>query len=275
MSDGRARLAVLGGGNMARAILLGALRSGVVGQEDIVVAEPDGVKREVFQREGVRAAARFRDLGERIGSETSVMLAVKPQVLPEVAGEVAETCGGGERVVVSILAGARGAGIRERLGAWARVVRVMPNTPAQVGRGVSAITLSAGAREGDDRLARELMGAVGRVVDLPEELFDAFTAVAGSGPAYVFYLAEAMARGAVACGIDPAQADEIVRGVISGSAALLDASRDSSASELRAAVTSRGGTTLAATSAMDESGVMTAIERAIVAARDRGRELGG
>jgi pyrroline-5-carboxylate reductase len=260
---------------MAQAILLGALRSGVVGQGDIVVAEPDGVKRGVFERAGVDAAGSFWELRERIGGETSVMLAVKPQVLPGVAAEVAETCGGGSRVVISILAGATGAGIRELLGDWARVVRVMPNTPARVGKGVSAIALSAGAGEGDDRLARELMGAVGSVVDLPEELFDAFTGVAGSGPAYVFYLAEAMVRGAVACGIGEAQADAIVRGVISGSAALLEESREQSAGELRAAVTSEGGTTQAAMSAMEEAGVMGAIERAVVAARDRGRELGG
>jgi len=119
------------------------------------------------------------------------------------------------------------------------------------------------------------MASVGDVVDVPEDLFDAFTGVAGSGPAYVFYLAEAMTRAAVEVGLDPALADRVVRGVISGSAELLARERDTSAAGLRAAVTSKGGTTAAATGSLDDDKVMDAVVRAITAARDRGRELGG
>src|SRR5690606_30719943 len=127
----------------------------------------------------------------------------------------------------------------------------------------------------DAAFARTLFGAVGETVDLDEALMDAFTAVAGSGPAYLFYLAEAMARAAEGVGFDAATADRLVRATIVGAAGLLDADRGRPASELRALVTSRGGTTAAATQRLDDAGVAEAFERAIVAARDRGRELAG
>jgi len=135
------------------------------------------------------------------------------------------------------------------------------------------VTLSAGAERGDDALARRLLSAVGNVVDLEEELFDAFTGVAGSGPAYVFALAEGMIAGAREAGIPEGEADRIVRGVIAGSAALLSEASGTRPADLRAAVTSKGGTTAAALAVWEEAGVVEAIARAIVAARDRGREL--
>jgi len=270
-----ARVAALGGGNMARAIVLGAVSAGALDHRDIVVADPDEVKRSDFEKAGIQAVANIADARGFIDDDTQILLAVKPQILPEAAPDLTAAAGGAPRVVVSVLAGTTGAGVRARLGDWARVVRVMPNTPAQIGKGVSAITLSAGARAGDDELARALMASVGDVVDVPEDLFDAFTGVAGSGPAYVFYLAEAMTRAAVEVGLDPALADRVVRGVISGSAELLARERDTSAAGLRAAVTSKGGTTAAATGSLDDDKVMDAVVRAITAARDRGRELGG
>ncbi len=269
-----ARVAVLGGGNMARAIVLGAVSAGALNNRNIVVADPEEVKRRAFEEAGIEAVANFHDARGFFTDDTQILLAVKPQVLPAAAPEVAAAAGGASRVVVSVLAGTTGAGVRALLGDWARVVRVMPNTPARVGKGVSAITRSAGARHGDDALARTIMGAVGEVVDVPEDLFDAFTALAGSGPAYVFYLAEAMTRAGVEVGLDPALADRVARGVISGSAALLDSERETDPGALRAAVTSKGGTTAAATGSLDSDGVMDAFVRAITAARDRGRELG-
>jgi len=269
-----ARVAVLGGGNMARAIVLGAVSAGALDNRNIVVADPEEVKRRAFTDAGIEAVANFRDAGGFLTDETHILLAVKPQILPAAAPDVAAAAGGASRVVISVLAGTTGAGVRAELGNWARVVRVMPNTPASIGKGVSAVTRSAGATEGDDALARTIMSAVGDVVDVTEDLFDAFTAVAGSGPAYVFYLAEAMTRAAVAVGLDPALADRVVRGVIGGSAALLEDERGTDAAGLRAAVTSKGGTTAAATGSLDDDGVMDAFVRAITAARDRGRELG-
>lgn len=269
-----ARLAVLGGGNMAQAIVLGAVSAGALEKHNIVVADPDKVKRDVFADTGIEAVANFAELRDRIDDDTQILLAVKPQILPAAAEEVAAAGGGASRVVISVLAGTTGSGVRAVLGDWARVVRVMPNTPARIGKGTSAITLSPGARTGDDALARELMGSVGEVVDIAEDLFDAFTAIAGSGPAYVFYLAEAMARAGVEVGFNADQADRIVRAVLRGSTALLASERATSAAGLRAAVTSKGGTTAAATGSLDTDGVMDAVVRAVKAARDRGRELG-
>ena len=216
-----ATLAVLGGGAMAGAIVLGAGRAGAIDHRTIVVADPDKVKRDAFEAAGVQAVANFQDAAPRLTPDTQVLLAVKPQILPDAAPDVAQAAGDTPRVVISVLAGTTGAGVRRALGGWARVVRVMPNTPARVGKGVSAVTLSDGAEPGDDALARKLMSSVGEVIDLDESLFDAFTAVAGSGPAYVFYLAEAMRNAAVAVGLGEQQADRAVRGVIAGAAELL------------------------------------------------------
>ncbi|MCH7873254.1 MAG: hypothetical protein IID33_16280 [Planctomycetes bacterium] len=166
-----------------------------------------------------------------------------------------------------------------------RVIRVMPNTPARIGQGMTAIAMGCGAQAGDDALAQAIFAAVGEVVSIDETLMDAFTAVAGSGPAYVFYLAEAMSAAAVRLGFNQKQADLIVRQTIAGAGNLMVASVDEqtdptgqtgvplSPAALRAAVTSKNGTTYAATTRLDELGVMEAIITAVRAARDRGREL--
>ncbi len=205
------------------------------------------------------------------GSPSQVLLAVKPQMLPTLADEIRGVIG--PRIVISILAGTPGSKIRERLGPAVSVVRAMPNLPATIRQGTTAICLSDGASPGDDDLARSLFAAVGQVViTIEEAMMDAFTAVAGSGPAYVFYLAEAMTRAAVDVGFDETTAVKIVRETIAGSAALLGQSFDNPAA-LRAAVTSKGGTTAAATQVLDQANVIDTFRRAITAARDRGSEL--
>jgi pyrroline-5-carboxylate reductase len=149
----------------------------------------------------------------------------------------------------------------------------MPNTPAQIRMGCSAVALGRSASPGDDAFTRTLFAALGRVVTLEERLFDAFTAVAGSGPAYVFYLAEAMTKAAIHQGIGEADADAIVRSVLHGSAALLAGETSKPAADLRAAVTSKGGTTAAAIAVMNAKGVMEAMSEAIAAGTKRGEEL--
>lgn len=260
----------IGGGNMAQAILLGAIERGAIGAGEVVVADPSDAARGAFEAAGVRAVERASEAVGALGQDGQVLLAVKPQVLDGVAADL-----GGEfdGVVISILAGAGSSRVSTAL-RGARVVRAMPNTPARVGRGITAISLGAGVRPGDDALAARLFGAVGEVVRIDESLMDAFTGVAGSGPAYVFLLAEGMARGAEAAGFDARMADRIVRATIAGAAALLESSADVPASELRRRVTSRGGTTAAALEALEDAGMAAALERAVVAARDRGRELG-
>lgn len=266
------RLAVIGGGAMAGAILSGAARVGAVRTAEVVVAEPDAGRREAMRALGVAVVERAAEAVGALGRGGRVLLAVKPQSLEAVSRDLGGGAFDGE--VISILAGAGSERVREAMGGTCRVVRVMPNLPAQVGKGVAAIALGAGARPGDDAFAIRLFEAVGAVVRIEERLMDAFTALAGSGPAYVYYLAEAMTRAAKEMGFDEATADHVVRGVIAGSGELLACSTAGSAAQLRAGVTSKGGTTEAAIRVMEEAGVMGAVVRAIVAARDRGAELG-
>ena len=176
-------------------------------------------------------------------------------------------------LVISILAGTKSERISDAMGEGARVVRVMPNTPASVGLGMSAIAGSGSSTDGDVEIAKTLMGGVGETVEIDESMMDAFTAVAGSGPAYVFYLVEAMTKAAVSLGFDAKLARRIVEQTVIGSSELLKVS-DEDAAELRSRVTSKNGTTYAATTTMDERGVMDAIVAALTAARDRGVELG-
>ena len=273
MESNQPALAVIGGGAMAQAILGGAAAAGILGGK-VCVADPNQCCRDRFETAVTTAREALEWLASAEGERGTgqVMLAVKPQMLAAVTEEIADLVE--DRVVISILAGARGDLIREALGGRCRVVRVMPNTPAQIQRGTTAIALGAGATEADAAFAETLFRGVGDVVvRLDESMMDAFTAVAGSGPAYVFYLAEAMQRGAIEAGFDGATADQIVTETIAGAAELLQ--RDSaSASELRSRVTSKKGTTQAATDSFDSSGVADAVVKGIIAARDRGVELG-
>jgi pyrroline-5-carboxylate reductase len=182
---------------------------------------------------------------------------------------------GVERIVITILAGTPSGTVRSMLGGRGRIVRAMPNLPAGIRQGVTAVSRGAGAIEGDLRPAMELFGALGPlVVEIDESLMDAFTAIAGSGPAYVFYLAQAMAEAATKMGIDADVAGRIVAQTIAGAAAMLvDAHADPA--ELRVSVTSKGGTTEAAIGVLTERGAMGALVEAILAARDRGRKLSG
>ncbi len=256
---------------MAEAILRGAMRAGALSPADVVVAEPDAARRAIVGALGVAACERASEAMARAGAGSQMLLAVKPQSLGAVGAELG--AGSPEGVVISILAGGASERVRAAMGGKARVVRVMPNLPAQIGLGVSAVCLGAGAAPGDDAFARRLFAGVGEVVGIDESLMDAFTALAGSGPAYLFYLAEAMRKAGQAMGFDEATADRVTRSVLAGSAALLAQSPERSAEAWRAAVTSKGGTTETACRALDGAGVMDAFVRAIVAARDRGAAL--
>jgi pyrroline-5-carboxylate reductase len=267
-------LAVIGVGNMGRAILSGAVRAGVLSPGDAVVFDADADRCAGMARDGFGVATSGADAAARLGPGGQVLLAVKPQMLGAVSGEMAGVLAGSDRVVISILAGVPSDVVRRALGGWVRVVRAMPNLPSAVGQGATAVCLGAGARAGDDGLALALFRGIGPVVAaIGEDLMDAYTGVAGSGPAYVFLLAEAMLAGARGVGLDEATARAAVVQTIVGAAAMLKAD-PRSPGELRAAVTSRGGTTQAALEELARAGVVEAWVRAIAAARDRGRELG-
>ena len=263
------RLAFIGAGNMAEAIVRAALDRGVIAADELIMADPSADRRQLFADLGV---AVTDSNGEAIAESEQVVLAFKPQTLGELAPELG-ACLSGRHVVISIMAGVRIAKLTEALGAHVtRLVRVMPNTPMMVGRGMSAIALAPSARSGDDKLAMQLLSAGGEAVRVDESMMDAVTAVSGSGPAYVFYLAEAMQRAAEELGLGE-QAPTLVAQTLVGAAHLL-AESEHGAAELRQRVTSPGGTTEAALQHMDEQQMSRTIVDAMKAAAKRSEELG-
>ncbi len=265
-------LLIVGGGNMARAIIRGART--VLDPSRTLIVEPDDQRRAAFDLSAASIAeglAEIRPL-ERPDSPARILLAVKPQKLAEVAGALSQGLDDTPRCIISILAGTTIERLRKAIGDRHRYIRVMPNTPAQIGRGMSAITADA-RTTGDDRaFVHALFDALGCTIEIPESHMDAFTAIAGSGPAYAFYLAEAMLDAALQMGFAERDARLIVSETLAG-AGLLLAGGERDASALRAAVTSPGGTTAAALRVMDDAHLREIIVRALMAARDRGREL--
>lgn len=269
-------LAIIGFGTMGSAIVEGVLRAGLIPPERLVVAETDPARRAAAERLGVVSVAEPAAALSRLAAWDTfsapgqALLAVKPQMLAEVVEAVRPAIAASPRGVTSILAGVSTARLEAAL-PGARVVRVMPNLGVRIGKGCTAICLGSQSHDEDAHAARKVFGVLGECVDLPESLMDAFTAVAGSGPAYAFLLAEAMEQGAVRVGFSPEEARRIVRATLHAAADLLDGADPAA---LRHAVTSKGGTTAAALAVLDDAGVAEAVARAVVAARDRGRELG-
>ncbi len=264
----------IGGGNMARAIIEGATRVGVVNPASVVVVEPDASRRSSFAHAvaDVRAGLDVLQHMENTPASGRIMLAVKPQKLAEVGEALGPLISDHPRCILSILAGTTIARLNDAIGEQHRFVRTMPNTPARIGRGMSAIAGGDTASTDDLAFARELFSSLGQVIEIDESMMDAFTAVAGSGPAYAFVLAEAMTRAAQDMGFTELQARLMVSETIAG-AGLLLAQGDRDAEALRIAVTSPGGTTAAALEVMNDAGLEDAIMRALIAARDRGAEL--
>lgn len=258
-------LGFIGAGNMAEAIAKAAIDRGVVPAERMVAADPSDARRGVFEAMGVRTVA---DNAAVIASSQQVLLAVKPQMFASVAASLVNFPG----VLVSIMAGITTAKMEAALGGPARIVRVMPNTPLMAGVGMAGVASGSHARPGDETLTLRLFRAAGEAIVVPESAIDAITAVSGSGPAYLFYLAEAMQDAAADLGLG-GHARLLVQQTLLGAATLLAQSQDTPA-ELRRKVTSPGGTTEAAIRCMDDKHVQQAVRDAIHAACARSVELG-
>jgi len=259
-------LVLFGCGKMGTALLAGWLAAGVPAAS-VWVIEPNPT--DWLARTGVQLNAGLPP------APAVALLAVKPQMMAA-ALPALRALGDGGTLVISIAAGTTLATFEAALGPRTPIVRSMPNTPAMVGRGITALFGNAAATPGDLALARALMAAVGEVVTLDgEHQIDAVTAVSGSGPAYVFHLIEALAAAGEAEGLPAGIAMQLARATVSGAGELAHRSPDSAA-RLRIDVTSPGGTTAAALAVlMDaDTGLPPLLRRAVKAAADRGRELG-
>lgn len=258
-----APICFIGGGNMGAA-MIGGLIASSWSRAAITVVEVSAERRIELRKlfPGVTV------LGKLAACE-SVVIAVKP---PIAAATCAAATANGARRVLSICAGVSIATLQQASGSAVSIIRAMPNMPALVGKGAAAIAGSSSSSESDVLWAESILRAVGTVVRVDESQLDAVTAISGSGPAYVFMLAECLIGEAVRQGLSNEVADSLVRQLLSGSAAMLVASGQTPA-ELRAQVTSPGGTTAAAIAAMEQAGFREAIVATVSAAVLRSREL--
>jgi pyrroline-5-carboxylate reductase len=263
-------IAFIGGGNMARSLIGGLVAQGR-DPTTIRVAEPVAALRDALAAEfGV---AVFEQGAEAVAGAGTWVFATKPQVLREVCESLAPRAQAAHPLVVSIAAGITAAQLERWLGGKLPVVRTMPNTPALLGAGVTGLFASARVDAAGRGFAESLLAAAGRTVWIADEAqMDAVTAVSGSGPAYVFLLAEAMVDAGIAEGLPPDAARALALQTMLGAARMLTES-DVDAAELRRRVTSPNGTTQAAIETFEAGGLRTLVASAIHAARVRGAEL--
>ncbi len=259
------KLVIVGGGQMGSTLVSGLLASGWASASELAVSEPDAARRAALAgaHEGLAVA-------ELPVAADDAVLAVKPDVAEAVLRTLDAV---GVRRVLSIVAGLSTDRLEAALGPGTVVVRAMPNTPALVGAGVAAMAGGSAATAADLDWAEGILDAVGSVVRLPERHLDAVTALSGSGPAYVFLLAEAMIDGGVAAGLTRDVSRALVLGTVLGAARMMTETGEDPAA-LRAAVTSPGGTTAAAIRVLERKAVRSTFIEAIAAAAERSRQLG-
>jgi pyrroline-5-carboxylate reductase len=265
-----ARIAFIGGGNMARSLIGAQLARGLP-PDAITVAEPRAEAREALAREfGVPT---FSDNAAAVAGADCVVLAVKPQVMRAVCSALAEPLRGTNPLLISIAAGVRIAQIEQLLGGGHAIVRCMPNTPALVGAGAAGLCANRHADAAQKALAERLLDAAGIVRWIDDEAqMDTVTALSGSGPAYFFLLVEAMEDAAVQLGLPRDTARALAAQTCLGAGHML-ADGNETATELRKRVTSPHGTTAAALDVFDQGGFRALVERALDAAKRRGAEM--
>jgi pyrroline-5-carboxylate reductase len=260
-------LAFIGGGNMASAVIGGLIQAGSPASS-LIVVEPAEVQRAMLeQRFGVCA---YADAGPELRSAAVVVWAVKPQSFANAAACAPQLP---DALHISVMAGVRCEAIARRAGAR-RIVRAMPNTPALIGQGIAGLYANSACSDADRAQAEQVLAPTGSLIWVEEQSqLDAVTAISGSGPAYVFYLVEAMQEAGVRLGLPAGTAKRLALATFTGAAALA-AQSPLSPAELRAQVTSKGGTTAAALDVLGEREVAQAFDKAIHAAARRAVELG-
>jgi pyrroline-5-carboxylate reductase len=270
MAGSSRAIGFIGGGNMAEALIRGLLASGYKAGS-IHVSEPMATRRRVLKRRfGVTATASNSAVCE---AADVVFLAVKPQIMTDVLADLADIVGR-RRLVISIAAGITLKRLEKGLGGKAKVIRVMPNTPCLLGRGASVLCGGNHASAADLRLARSLFQTVGLAeVVSDEKMLDAVTGLSGSGPAYVYLFAEALIDGGVRAGLDRKLASKLAYQTIAGAAAMMqETGREPE--ELRNAVSSPGGTTLAGLARLTKGRFVETVVAGVAAATRRSKQLG-
>lgn len=265
-NDLRYRLGFIGGGKLAGSVLRGLVRAGFCAPAEIILSEPNESARTTLGAElGIKLTTENAEVAE--GAEV-ILIGVKPGVVLDVVESIAG--GGADRQVISLAAGV-GVASMEGIGA-ARFMRAMTNTPAAVCQAATAIARGSRTTETDIERARAIFSAVGAVVEVPETMIDAVTALGGSGPAFVYTVIEALAAGATKCGLSPEVSLGLATQTVRGAAQLALESQ-LSPEELRRMVITPGGTTAAGLKVMEERNSAGAISAAVVAAAARAKEL--
>jgi pyrroline-5-carboxylate reductase len=261
---------LIGAGRMGGALLKGWI-AGKAGPVIVVEPKPSPALKALAGKKAITLAATVSSV--KIQKFSACVVALKPQILKNEAPLLAQVAQGGA-LMISVAAGTHTDLLFKTWGKSARIIRAMPNTPGAIGHGITGIYATPGTTAADRRKAAQLLSALGEIVWVAkEDLIDAVTALSGSGPAYLFLMAEAMTEAGVAEGLPRAQAEKLARATVAGAGALLVADK-SPASQLREAVTSPGGTTAAALSVlMARDGLTDLMIRAIHAARKRAEEL--
>lgn len=285
-----ARIAIIGGGSMGEALLSGMLRAGRQ-VKDLVVAEKHPDRAEYLAE---KYSVLVTSVGDAVDTATYVIVAVKPFDVEGLVAEIAEAAARAEtdtaeKVFVTVAAGVTAAFYENKLPAGSPVVRVMPNAPVVVGGGVSALAPGRFATAEHLKEVSAIFDAVGGVLTVPESQLDAVTAVSGSGPAYFFLMVEALIDAGVAAGLPRSVSTDLVVQTMAGSAAMLlerldeaqpsgdvalGTAIDTSAAQLRATVTSPGGTTAAGLRELERGGLRAAVASAVEAAKTRSEQLG-
>lgn len=267
----RPAVGFVGGGNMATALIKGFLAAGLYRPEQICVSDVDAPKLAALRRRF--KVATTQDNAAVVDDAKVIIIAVKPQIIDAVLSSMRPSVTP-QTLFVSIAAGVTTRRLEAGLGGNARVLRVMPNTPALLGRGMSVLVRGRHATPADERLGLRLLRAVGEAVAAQDErLLDAVTGLSGSGPAYVYRFAEGLIAGGVAAGLTAALARQLALQTLVGAAAMLQETGETPEA-LRAAVTSPGGTTLAGLGELERRGFKDAVAAAVVTATRRSEELG-
>ena len=259
------RLQIIGGGNMGEALLRGLLNNNWASKDELHVVEPVSERRDYLA-----ATISGVSISEEPLSELDSLIAVKPDKVPEVLGILSKL---NPDRVLSIAAGVRVSSMEKILGENVRVLRAMPNTPALIGKGSSGVAAGSTATDEDLIWAVEILSAVGLAMVVEESQLDAVTGVSGSGPAYLFFLAEALIDAGCEVGLSKDESQSLVEQTLLGAAALLYES-DDPAEVLRQKVTSKGGTTAAAIEVFENASFRDIIRGAVFAATERSLQLG-